>query len=241
MPFSARLTLPLALAASAPALAAKPQPVHITATEVVFKNAKQAQGPAISDALRTASTQEAAYYDAALKPVTMRIAIDKVGFKSGGKALAANLPLVGMFAGANRNLLKGQVEIVDQASGKVLNKYKIQCDDDTSMSAADGALTLASTGLSFLPFGGLISAAMDVAQGAANNRDAAEQMLTRGFVMLSYKQVYGEKLYRSFAHQRKAAFELAKAEKAKVAPAATAPAATAAPEARVAAATPVAR
>jgi hypothetical protein len=209
----AAVPLALVLAAAQPALAAKPLAVTVTATEVTIRNAKEKRRDEIAAALRTASTEEAHYYDQALRPATLRIQVEKVGFKSAGKAALGMVPLVGMFAGANRNVMKGRVSLVDAVSGKPIAQWKIECDDDTDFSGSDAALALGKVGLSFLPFGSLIESAIDVAEGASSKRDRAEQMLTRGFVMLSYKKAYGDKLYKSFSRQRKAAFELARAEK----------------------------
>ena len=231
---------PIALLAATSAHARKPEAVHIAATEVTLDAKLVQRNPALAAALRDASTEEAHYYDGALRPAVLRMRIEKVGFKSAGKALAGALPLVGLFAGSNRNVLRGHVELVDQASGRVLHRYRVECDDSTQMSAADGALSLGRVGLSFLPFGGLFDAAIGVADGAANKHDAAERMLTRGFVMLSYKQVYGDRQYRQFAAQRRSAAEVARAGVATPVPAATAATMPVAIPASTAAAAPVA-
>lgn len=206
-----RILLPLAFAATLadPAAAAKPQPLRVAATEVSFKDAKVQRALPLSDALRTASDAEAAFYDPALPAAVMRIRIDKLGFKSAGKAVAGALPLVGLFAGPNRNVLKGEVQLLDQASGRLIAKYRIECDDDTDFSGTDAALAMGKMGLGFLPFGFLLESAVEVGEGAATKRDAAERMLTRGFVMLSYRKLYGDKLYKSFSARRKAAFAAA--------------------------------
>ena len=183
----------------------------IVATEVTTKDGKAAEQGAIADALRAASDEEAHYYDAGRAPVVMRIQIKKLSYKSAGKAIAGSLPFVGLVAGSNRNALQGDVELVDRASGKSIEKFKIQADDDTFFSAGDTALSLGKAGLSFLPFGMLVSGAVDVAQGATNNRAASQSMLTRGFVMLSYRKAYGDKAYKAFAAQRKAASAAKKA------------------------------
>ena len=60
-----------------------------------------------------------------------------------------------------------------------------------------------------------------------NPRLPAERMLTRGFVMLSYKQVYGDRQYRQFAAARRAAAEQARASATVTVPAAAAESATA--------------
>ncbi|MEH3101713.1 hypothetical protein [Sphingomonas adhaesiva] len=191
------------LALAAPVAAApSPAPYHI-ATTVVVVASKIADGSRIKDRLTVASQREAGYYDPRLTAATLRIVVDKVKTKSAGKAIAAGLPLVGLFAGANENKLAGRIEIVEPASGRILAKHKITSDDATQFSAADGMLSLADIGTSFLPFGGLISLAADVGRSAAK-RDDVEDKLVNGFVMLSYKKLYGANLYKSFAVRRKA-------------------------------------
>ncbi len=203
---------PLLVAASiavspAPAPATERAPsFSVVATEVTTKDERPGEQTAIADALRAASDEEARYYDPARAPAVMRIRIDKVCYKSAGKAVANSLPFVGLVAGSNRNALRGEVELVDRVSGKSIEKFKIEADDDTFFSAGDTALSLGKAGLSFLPFGMLISSAVDVAHGAANDRAASQKMLTRGFVMLSYRKAFGDKAYKSYAAQRKAAW-----------------------------------
>jgi len=213
MTAAVRILLPLAVSATLastlaqPALAApRLQPVHVAATEVSFKDAKVQRALPMADALRAASTMEAAYYGPALPAAVMRIRIDKVGFKSAGKAVAGMLPLIGMFSGPNRNVMKGEVQLLDQSTGRLIAKYKIECDDDTDVSGSDAALAMGKMGLGFLPFGFLLESAVEMGEGAASKRDATERMLARGFVMLSYRKAYGDKLYKSFSTQRKAAF-----------------------------------
>lgn len=194
--------LTLVALATPAAAATKPAAYRIAATEVVVDD--KVQGAVwFKDHLATASTQEARYYDPALAPATLRITVEKVKTKSAGKAIASSLPLVGLFAGTNENKLAGRIEIVEPASGKVLAKHKTSSDDSTEFSAADGMLTFAQIGASFLPFGALISAAAEAGRPGAKRSDAQEK-LVNGFVMLSYKKLYGNELYKSFAARRKA-------------------------------------
>lgn len=210
------------LGAVAQPAAARPVASRVAATEVVVR-AKTGDRDWLSRRLIAASADEARYYDAALPPATLRVVIDKLSTKRAGKAIAASLPIVAMFAGPNENRLKGRIEIVDAATGRVLRKEKIDCSDQTQFSAADGMLAYADLGLSFLPFGGLLSIAGEVGRSAANARLPAQEKLVRGFVMLSYKKLYGARAYRSFAARRKADQAAAKAaEAAPPAPPATA-------------------
>lgn len=182
----------------------RPAGFSIVATDVTTSEKKAGVQAAMLDPLRAAADQEARYYDPARPPAVMRIRIRKLCYTSAGKAAANSLPFVGLVAGSNCNALAGDVEIVDRASGKSLERFRIEANDDTFSSAGDTALSLGRTGLSFLAFGMLISSAVDVAQGAASHRAASQDMLTRGFIMLSYRKLYGDKAYRSVAVRRKA-------------------------------------
>lgn len=213
----------LALATPA-AAASKPAAYRIAATEVVIGDRIE-EAAWLKDHLASASTQEARYYDPALAPATLRITVEKVKTKSAGKAIASSLPLVGLFAGSNENKLAGRIEIVKPASGKVLARHKIISDDGTEFSAADGMLTVAQIGASFLPFGGLLSAAAEAGRSGAK-RSEAQEKLVNGFVMLSYKKLYGNDLYKSFAARRKA--DLTPPAAAPTAPPVAAPATVAA-------------
>jgi hypothetical protein len=210
--FMASMLLVLGFVAQ-PALAAKEPKLYVAQTDVTYKNKKMKRGPEVADALRKAAMTEAAYYDPSYSPVVMRVQIEKMSFKSVGKAVLEKVPVVGMFSGKNRNFMQGRVELVDQQSGKSLKKYKIKADDNTQVDLGDAAFQYGKLGVSFLPFGSLFAAAMDVADSAANKRERAEEMLTNAFVMLSYQKAYGKSVYKGFAPQRKAAFELARAEK----------------------------
>ena len=223
----------LVLGAATPVLA-KNAPMHVTGAEVTLKKKKMKHGPEMVEALRKAVEEEAAYYDASATPVLMRVQIEKLAFYSEAKEALMMVPLIGGFAGTNENRMKAKVQLVEPASGKVLKKFTVDCNDSTLISAEKEALGIGLDILSVFVPGASLAAdlAVGVGEAAFEKKRTNQQVLTDGFTMLAYRKIYDGKTYKMAQKRKKEAVKAA-AAKAKEAPVATAaqaaPVETAAP------------
>jgi hypothetical protein len=189
--------LSLFLAVLAPSqAAAKKGPVHVSSVDVTLKK-EMKRGEELSAAVKKALEEEVAYFEPLGKPVAMKVDIQKLSFKSDGKAIVSAIPIVGMFSGPNENAIKAKIQLVDPDSGKVVKKFSLFVNDQTMKQDVEMAKDLGLTALSFIPFAGLIAeTAIGVAESASYKKEKAEGTLVKGFARMAYRQVYGGKAYK---------------------------------------------
>jgi hypothetical protein len=183
------------------------EPVQVARVEVTF--AENLAKHDLADDIRQAVLDEQSWYRTTGRPVLMTVNVDKLSFRSTGKALAGSIPFVGMFAPPNDNYIRATVRIRDAATGATLAEYrKIGATDQNGLSAVD----MGATALSFIPvIGDIAGAASDVAQAGANKRDLAEQKMSRNLAARALSQLYGERPFATALARKKLAAAAAKA------------------------------
>jgi hypothetical protein len=205
---TARLAALAILAAGIPASAAAKGPMHIAAVEVTTK--KPIDSATLIDGLKHDVMAEAAWYEKTGTPVTMRIRIDNMKFRSAGKEVIGAIPVVGLFAGENVNLLRGAVELVEPGSGRVLKKFKLEADDKAGFDVGGFAADTASGLLSFIPGVGMLAGeaatlAMGVGRSAGGKRDVLEAKMSANFAGYAILETFGRKATRAARARKKAA------------------------------------
>jgi hypothetical protein len=165
---------------------------HVGAVEVVLR--ESSAPPAFADLVRVAVLQQAAAYGEAGHPITLRIDMERVHFKNALKAM-----IVG-----DDNQAKGQVVVVDPATGQQTATFAVQVNADRGISGASIAMTIVGA---FDPTG-LVD--LGTAAGEANSanfdrRGTAAQM-SANFAAETLRHTFGDaraKAVAKAAHAQK--------------------------------------
>lgn len=183
--FGVVLFATLALAAcatSAPGVMPANAISHVASVEIVEVAAKGAPPPpAFAGLLREAIIKEAAFYGAAGQPITLRVELQKVHFKNMVQAL-----LIG-----DDNQAKGQVAVVDPATGQQSGTFLVQVNAERSSGA--GA-SIASTVIGAFDPTGLVSMGMAAGSAASAdiNRGGTTAGLVANFASETLRQTFGD-------------------------------------------------
>jgi hypothetical protein len=176
-----------ALAACATTAPPANEQTHIGVVEVA---AKDPAGQPFAELLHDAVLRQAAFYGDTGRPITLRIALDKVHFKNPLKAL-----LVG-----DDNQAKGVVSVVDPTTGRESTSFKVQVDAERG-GLNGGSIALMVIG-AFDPTGLIdIGAAAGDATSASLHHSSTAAQMSVNFATETLRQTYGDARAKAVAQE----------------------------------------
>lgn len=164
---------------------------HVAAVEVVQKG--RTPTSAFTVLLRETVLREAALYGHEGRPINLRIELTRVHFKNPLLALALS----------DDSVAKGQVAVIDPATGQQTSTFPVRVNADKGMSGASIAMfvvgTLDPTG--FVDLGAMVANSMS----ATVNHSGTAAVMSANFAAETLRHTYGDVRAKAVANTRLAA------------------------------------